>query len=153
MKLAAAVVLALVPAVAAAEPDSYRAQLLVADGAVVALVAADPALGLDGAGVGYGVVLGLTAAPIIHAVHGEWGRVGGSIGLRYGLGAAGWLLGAQLAGHGDGTRSATMGLLLGTFTGAVIDDLFQSSSREPRQWAPTIAPGVGGAQLGVVGVF
>jgi hypothetical protein len=135
-------------------PTSYRAQLVGLDLATAALVSADPILHLDGNGIGTGLMINLVGAPLIHAVHGEWGRVGGSVALRYGLAAAGWMAGAQLAHDDGGNRSATMGLLLGAFTGAVIDDLFQATEREqPARWSPRIAAGPAGAQVGIGGAF
>lgn len=166
MKLAVVLAIAVLPGIAGAddlatvqsqpapEPSTYRAQLVGLDLAAAALVSADPILHLDGDGIGNGLIISLVGAPVIHAVHGEWGRVGGSIALRYGIAAGGWMLGAQLA-HGDeSARSATMGLLLGAFTGAMIDDLFQATERErPPRWAPMVAAGPSGAQVGIGGAF
>lgn len=166
MKRALALVIAVVPCIAgaddlapvrsqpASQPATYRAQLVGLDLATAALVIADPIFHLDGDGVGTGLMISLVGAPVIHAVHGEWGRVAGSVALRYGIAAGGWMLGAQLARGDDATRTATMGLLLGAFTGAVIDDLFQATTRErPRRWAPRLTAGPAGAQVGIGGAF
>jgi hypothetical protein len=85
--------------------DGYRLQIVAADVASVALLlGAGAAEGTDGGdtwlsetlAVMGGSTFGL-GAPAVHASHGNWGRAGISLGLRFALPLAGGLIGGSLA--------------------------------------------------------
>jgi hypothetical protein len=104
--------------------------------------------------------------PVVHAVHGHWGKAGGSLALRVGLPLLGWLAGA---GVGQGSCHynydhegcwvgyAALGLLAGGVAAMIVDDALLGHERvtaSPRSQASVaFTPSRDGGGLSVVGRF
>ena len=125
------------PVTAPATARWYGGQTLMADAGGIGLITT--ALALDAAGargpaVGGTFLLGvgglLLGGPVVHAVHGRWGRAGASLALRVGLPILGWAagfgIGRQSCGYeydheGGPTDYANVGVLFGALAAIVVD--------------------------------
>lgn len=87
----------------------YRRHLLAVDLSSLAL--AYPTQGISAVGL-------IIGSPIVHAVHGNWGRAIGSLVLRAGLPVAGGFIGGA---GGGGWEGLGMGVVLGGVVALVID--------------------------------
>jgi hypothetical protein len=88
----------------------------------------------------------LLAAPIVHGMHHQPGRVVGSVALRLLLPSVGLAIGSKLD-SGDGSDTLA-GCLLGAIAATAIDAAVAHQST----WSPVVAPTQhGGATLGVAG--
>jgi hypothetical protein len=145
------------------EIADYRWQVAAADVVSVAL-----ALSQSGAGIRLGGLTYVLGGPIIHAVHGQGGRMGVSLAMRVGLPIALAFAGAGLAHHDcspgdddcdDGSLGgAILGFGVGIVTAMVVDSAVIAGAVEVRKhtgatWAPQIAVTPRHVGFGVVGRF
>ncbi len=123
----------------------YGWQTMTVDAAAVGTIALGVKVGstpLALSGVG-GLVLG---APVLHAVHGNWGNAGLSLSSRVLLPLAGFLLGDLVSNDRMGARFAKVlaGGLLGASSALVLDYAvisFDDASPRPaaRQWTLAVS--------------
>lgn len=150
----------------------YGDQILYVDGALVLL--ALPTLGVTLIGYPLG-------GPIVHLAYENYGRAAGSLALRVGVPMVGVIATAAVAcrrppsdpqypyDDGDSGMCAVMAVVIGAPLGAMVATAIDSAvlawADEPEpeplrdtsetglRITPTFAPTVGGASVGVVGVF
>jgi hypothetical protein len=101
----------------------------------------------------------VAGGPIIHALHGNWGRSAASLGLRVGAPIVGGLVGATMedCSGGDfcGLAGGLVGATLGVTTAIVVDAAalaHETVSDEPAV-VPVLRTGKNGTWLGVSGRF
>jgi hypothetical protein len=159
--LAARPVVADNPSADTTDLRNYRLQLLGADALGYGLVVvgvAEKGEAVDHDATLDGLAMVEFGSPFVHVLHGEWGRFGGSLGLRAGLSGLGFMLGAAVASNCDGcrNRAANEGLLLGLVTASILDAALQTripTRGRPAAWSPQITPRHGGGTIGVAGAF
>jgi hypothetical protein len=159
------------------ETKSYAVETLVADGVSVATIAAGVAVGNDaGSAVSaIGIAGYAIATPIIHGIHGSWGRAGGSLAMRV-IGIPVATLVGMLGGFatcpkgptdeagaamGHGIACGAVGGLVGAGIGALIVTSIDASMlakeevRKPSgvSLTPTFDASSRGASVGVGGTF
>jgi hypothetical protein len=130
----------------------YRAYLAVADGAALGLWIGAIATQNAGLGLG-GLGLYVLAGPIIHGTHGQGTRAAASVGLRLGLPVVGLfgglLVGAAVcddSGESDfgclssAAGGAVVGMVVGTISAMVVDDVFLGKVELPREQPARLRP-------------
>jgi hypothetical protein len=147
--------------------DSYRAQTLLADVAVVGVFLL-ASKNDSGNAAWLGVAGYALAAPIIHLAHHHGSRAAASLLLSAGLPILGGVIGNKLAqsssstcydgydycdGNADGQIAATaFGVLIGGVTASIIDTAYLARGEDaptPSRFAPAISARPGGMTLGV----
>ncbi len=152
------------PSAATTTTTSYRVWTLGADGASVAIGLGSLALhrGSNQREVlEYGSLVGLgLGAPLIHALRGHETRALTSVGIRIGFTGVGAALGAAVSGcgatQGPSCDPATVagGAAVGMLVAIAVDAVYLTDERSAAPtWAPRVAIGDGGAQLGLATAF
>jgi hypothetical protein len=154
------------PYTQARSTDSYRAQTLLADVAVVGVFLL-ASKNDSGNAAWLGVAGYALAAPIIHIAHHHGSRAAASLLLRVGLPILGGVIGNKLAqpsssdcydsyecdDNADGQIAATaFGVLIGGVTASIIDTAYLARGEDaptPSRFAPAISARPGGMTLGV----
>lgn len=153
---------------AAARPERQRAyygwQLLGTD---IASLLVGQAISDSGTGALTGMTGYALGAPIIHAIHGNYGTAFASLGLRLGLPVAGGFMGGVVYSikyeyeDMDVLAYIAVGLVLGATTATLVDSLLlgwtDERAPEPEEsrygLVPQISVGENGVSLGVLGRF
>jgi len=111
-----------------------------------------------------GLTVSAFGTTVVHGVRGGKGQalksyllraMSATTGMLIGLGAAHCEDEKLFAQLGCAMKGMTWGVGGGLVAASVLDALFMhgSSSEKPRRWAPMIAPGDGGARVGIGGAF
>jgi hypothetical protein len=153
-----------------ARGDWYGWQVFAVDGGVLAASLGCVLISKDASCVvvaGWGYALG---GPVVHKLHGGWGRTFGSVGLRLGVPLLGALVGmnsggcSPSGGEGDycgleAAAGAAGGALVGMAAAILIDGLWAwedaPAPAPPPHWsvAPTMSLGRASAGIGLAGSF
>ncbi len=170
------------PPAPAAKGEWYGWQTLTVDGASTALVLAGVGVGAGangtaGAALSLAGVTGFAVgAPIVHAVHGQWGIAAADLGLRAGAVALGAFVGHEVGratSSGCSSNSVPLGCLgssldglaIGATAGAVIASVLdaallsqdkpvpQETPAPSFSWTPSVSMVKGGGTGGVTGTF
>lgn len=170
-----AALVALVPAVASADPvpmprdqvTHYYGYTLTADAiSLGTLIAGGFAEGENGRDTELSDtlftagILGMSfASPLIHAARGHWRRAGASFLLRGGLAGAGMMVAVTMRSGCDGFLCGLdyigYGMIGGFALASVIDAASMTEERRPSgtTWAPVVAASRDGAHVGVTATF